>query len=287
MSVTTGRLAEPPVWLGRIFDRIVCGVDGSESSRIAVMQAARLLAARRVLKLISVVEEIPIPWPGLSARSDLDRQFAEARCALRDGLSQCPRAWSALLVGDPGQKLVWAAREIDATLAVVGAPASGRLGGFVLGDAGTHVLHNAPCSVLIARKPADEEAFPGSIVVGHDGSAGAAAAVLVAKELAHRFDAALRIVVATGGEPVDVDGLPPAEELDWSSSPPVDALESASSEADLLVVGSRGLRDLRALGSVSEAIGHLAHCSVLVVRETPGPSRVESGVADDVPDLEC
>ena len=47
----------------------------------------------------------------------------------------------------------------------------------------------------------------------------------------------------------------------------VDALLKVSDETDLLVVGSRGLRGLRALGSVSERIGHRASCSVLVARE--------------------
>jgi nucleotide-binding universal stress UspA family protein len=285
-TATTERLTEPPVWLGNIFDRIVCGVDGTESSRAAVVQAERLLAARRVLELVSVVEETPAPWSGLFVPSDLDRQHAEARCALREGLALCPRARSTLRFGDPGPKLVAAAREIDATLAVVGAPASGRLGGFVLGSAGTHVLHNAPCSVLIAREPADQDAWPRSIVLGHDGSPAAAEAAVVAKELAHRFCAALRIVVATGGDRVDVDSLPSVE-LDWSSSRPVEALEAASAEADLLVVGSRGLRGPRALGSVSERIGHLAHCSVLVVRGPQESAGVEHGVADAVPDPEC
>jgi nucleotide-binding universal stress UspA family protein len=39
-----------------------------------------------------------------------------------------------------------------------------------------------------------------------------------------------------------------------------------SAGADPLAVGSRGLRGIRALGSVSERIAHEARCSVLVVR---------------------
>lgn len=39
------------------------------------------------------------------------------------------------------------------------------------------------------------------------------------------------------------------------------------SGADLVVVGSRGLHGLRALGSVSERVAHTASCSALVVRE--------------------
>lgn len=169
---------------------------------------------------------------------------------------------------------------------MTGAPASGRLGGIVLGSVGTHVLHRAPCSVLIARPSADETAFPRSIVVGHDGSKGAAAAAAAAKELAHRFDAVLRILVATGGDPVQIDPLAQEKGLEWSSLRPTDALATVSAEADLLVVGSRGLRGVRALGSVSERVGHLARCSVLVVRE-PAGATVDSGDEDAVPDSEC
>ena len=281
MSVMTKRHAEPPVWLGTVFDRIVCGVDGTDSSRAAVVQANRLLAARRMLQLVSVVEERS------AAPSDIDRQREEAQSAIRKGREQCPRARSALLFGDPGPKLVSTAREVDATLVVLGAPASGRLGAFVLGGAGTYVLHNGPCSVLIARRPADEDAFPRSIVVGHDGSLAATEAAIVAKEIALRFGAALRIVVATGGDPVRIDSLPHEEELEWSSARPIDALEAASETADLLVVGSPGRGGTRALGSISERIGHLARCSVLVVREPPRGSGVKPEIADEVPDPEC
>jgi nucleotide-binding universal stress UspA family protein len=286
MSATTKRHAEPPAWLGTIFDRIVCGVDGTESSRAALVQAKRLLPARRILELVSVVEETSAAWSEPPARSDIDRRREAAQSALRNGRHQCPRARSALFFGDPGPQLVSAAREVDATLVVIGAPPSGRLGAFVLGGAGTYVLHNAPCSLLIARRPVDEDAFPRSIVVGHDGSPAAVEAAIVAQELAQRFAAQLRIVVATGGDPVQFDSLPPDEKLEWSSARPIDALEAASDEADLLVVGSSGLQGPRGLGSVSERIGHLARCSVLVLRDRRG-SGAEPEVADEVPDPEC
>jgi nucleotide-binding universal stress UspA family protein len=51
---------------------------------------------------------------------------------------------------------------------------------------------------------------------------------------------------------------------------PVQALVSAAADADLVVVGSRGLHGLKALGSVSERVAHRAHCSTLVVRESHG-----------------
>jgi nucleotide-binding universal stress UspA family protein len=47
---------------------------------------------------------------------------------------------------------------------------------------------------------------------------------------------------------------------------PVAELVAVSGDADLLVLGSRGLRGVKALGSVSERVGHQARCPVLVVR---------------------
>jgi Universal stress protein family len=47
---------------------------------------------------------------------------------------------------------------------------------------------------------------------------------------------------------------------------PVDAFSDVA--ADLLVLGSRGLRGVHALGSVSERAAHRAGCSVLVIRST-------------------
>ena len=52
----------------------------------------------------------------------------------------------------------------------------------------------------------------------------------------------------------------------------MEALVGASHDADLVVVGSRGLQGLRALGSVSERVAHQASCSVLIVR-VPAPVR--------------
>ena len=47
---------------------------------------------------------------------------------------------------------------------------------------------------------------------------------------------------------------------------PATALVAAAADADLLVVGSRGLHGFNALGSVSERVAHNARCSVLIVR---------------------
>ena len=95
----------------------------------------------------------------------------------------------------------------------------------------THLLHEAPCSVLVVRPTAERERWPRSIVVGTDGSPAAAAATAVAYALAKRFGA--------GDE-----------------RKPADYLLATSKDADLLVLGSRGLHGFAALGSVSERVAH-------------------------------
>ena len=141
------------------------------------------------------------------------------------------------------------------------------MAGIVMGSVATEVIHKAPCSVLVARKRSD--AFPHKIVVGIDGSPQSLAAYAVAKDLAERFETELVPVRAHGGKQVEqgvVDRFVGhfREEL---PDEPVTALIAASADADLLVVGSRGLHGVKALGSVSERVAHQARCSVLIVRE--------------------
>ncbi len=136
----------------------------------------------------------------------------------------------------------------------------------LLGGVATALLHHAPCSVLLARTPQFGE-FPASIVAGVDGSAPSLAAATVAKAIADRFGSELLIVTATGSKRVDLEAIEafPAPYV-TDSRTPVEALVDLSNEADLLVVGSRGLHGVKALASVSERVAHEARSSVLVVR---------------------
>jgi nucleotide-binding universal stress UspA family protein len=79
-------------------------------------------------------------------------------------------------------------------------------------------------------------------------------------------------LAATGGRRPDIDlsSLEDARlDVTLRGEKPLQALIAAAERADLVVVGSRGLRGLRSIGSVSERVAHRASCSVLVVRE-PG-----------------
>jgi nucleotide-binding universal stress UspA family protein len=100
-----------------------------------------------------------------------------------------------------------------------------------------------------------------------DGSRHSAAAYAVAAGLATRFGAELHRVVAWGGMSIDpllVD--PVVADREDSPEEAVPALLSAARHCDLLVVGSRGLHGLGALGSVSERLAHRSPVSTLIVR---------------------
>jgi nucleotide-binding universal stress UspA family protein len=120
--------------------------------------------------------------------------------------------------------------------------------------------------VLIARAAGGP--FPRRIVVGIDGSPQSAVAYATARRFAIRFGSEVWPVVAHGGKGVDKQRVAGIVDYHHEDLPdePVAALVAAAANADLVIVGSRGLHGFKALGSVSERVAHQAHCSTLVVR---------------------
>jgi nucleotide-binding universal stress UspA family protein len=131
------------------------------------------------------------------------------------------------------------------------------------------MLRDAPTSVLIAR-PARDPDWPGSIVAGVDGSAHSEAAFEVARLVADRFGGTVRAVASTKDDLEEDAARRIAPHLEEDARGAVDVLVDASAAADLVLVGSRGLKGFKALGSVSERVANRARCSVIVVR-TAGP----------------
>jgi len=149
------------------------------------------------------------------------------------------------------------------------------------------------------------------IILGSDGSEGARNAALLASEFAKRFESQVVVVnafdisfAAAGdigpwslsvtpqimqecmeGERAAAENavkplletLQPSYQMLQELGHPVDAILSVAQreQADLIVVGSRGLSGLKEifLGSVSHGILHHAHCPVLVERGEPRPIR--------------
>ena len=253
-----------------VFARTVCGVDGSDASLEAVRQAVRLAPAGHELTLVAVAESHLAVHAGMVAARVADEIAADAQQALDLALGLAVGAQTRLVEGRAAETLLHVLTEDDATLVCIGSHDHRRTPGIFIGSVTTLMLHSAPCSVLVARSPADADGFPRSIVAGIDGSAESLRAAAVAGALAERLGASVTYLVATGGRSNETDATALAESgLDLVSSDrhPVAVLVEAASDVDLMVLGSRGLRGLRALGSVSERVAHRADCSLLVVRQ--------------------
>jgi nucleotide-binding universal stress UspA family protein len=260
------------------FSKILVGIDGSDESREAARQAAAITEGE--LTLLAAYDTAPAIVGGtgfyVPDYSDMGLQREAAKEALehaRDDIAESLPA-GKIVRGQSSRALISELEREEDTLLAVGSHGFGRVAGFLLGSTATDVIRKAPCSVLIARRRRESPAFPNKIVVGVDGSPKSAAAYASARLLAERFDAELWPVVVHGGKSIDrrlVNAIVEhyREEL---TDEPVTALLAASADADLIVVGSRGLHGLRALGSVSERVAHQAHSSVLIVREPPWDS---------------
>ena len=135
----------------------------------------------------------------------------------------------------------------------------------------------APCSVLVARRPA-QGTFPGLILHANDGSPGSRDAAAVAGRIAARHDSTV-VTLHVSGDPerglamaeeavelIEAAGCDSRARTEHGRVPRRIAEVAAEVRASLLVVGSRGLTGIRALGSVSERVAHRASCSVLIVR---------------------
>lgn len=247
--------------------RVLVGVDASPESVEAARQAAVLLDPLGSLTLLCAWSVLPSD-AGVSNEADAAscrRRVDDVLGRVSDALGRRVAADVTVSCGAAWRELIAEADATAATLIAVGSHTRSRLRGIVAGSTATELVHKAPCSVLVAR-PAGPD-FPRRIVVGVDGSPESAAAYALGAELAERFAATLWPVVAHGGVGVDRHAVarvvgPRHEDL---PDEPVLALVAASAEADLVVVGSRRLRGLKSLGSVSERVAHRARCSTLVL----------------------
>ena len=253
-----------------VFDTVVCGVDDSEAGLVAARVAARVAAPEGRLKLISIVDAASAVHAGYAATPVLARLEEEAEGALtraREAIDSDADVATELVSGPPLRVLESVIDREGATLVVVGRHGRSRAAGIALGSVATHLVHEAPCSVLVTPAAEELDGWPRSIVVGSDGSDSAAIAVTAAEQLARRTSATLRVLVATKNGEIDLDAARESSpDLQEEARGPVDALLAASKEVDLIVVGSRGLHGLKALGSVGERVAHGAECPVLVVR---------------------
>ena len=265
---------------------IICGVDGSETSRSAARVAARVAATLNTRFVLAHVTEDRPTFPYGDARlRELQRRRAieEGRLLLESVAAELRGATPELRVtfGNPAEALHALGGEESAELLVVGSRGRGRLAGAVLGSVSARLASTADCPVMVVSAPAAATRFlaretnGGPIVCGLDASPEAKRALEVAADLGDRmWLEVLPIYVGDGTREETPGGIGFRVQLDVGH--PVDALRrrAVDHHAALLVVGSRGGGALRAavLGSVSSALAATAPLPVLVVPPTARPA---------------
>jgi nucleotide-binding universal stress UspA family protein len=148
---------------------VLIGTDGSDDAINAARRALPLLATADVVTLVCVVE------PPAEASAGLETGFAGgvvapdvlgeawaavddyARNALERTSSAIEAAGSVELIveaGGAGPILCALATERAVDVVVVGSRGRGAFKRALLGSVSTHIVHNAPCPVLVVRAEA-------------------------------------------------------------------------------------------------------------------------------------
>jgi nucleotide-binding universal stress UspA family protein len=274
-------------------DGIVAGYDGSAGSDEALRWAAREAWAR------GTVLTICLAWPpgdlavlGDLVAPDRARQRAEeilARGArLAGSVPDLSQVRTVLAEGAPARMLI--ERSGTAEMVVVGSRGHGTLADAMLGSVSWHVAYHGQGRVVVVRghwRPINQA--PGPVVVGVDGSPESQEALTFAFEEAALRDVHLLAVCALADAPGRLGGAAQMEEQFSRLMTPVEkehpevtvlrqvafgaprsALLTAAAEAQILVVGSRGLGGLEgmSLGSVAGTLLQHSPCPVAVVHPT-------------------
>ncbi len=266
-----GTKSEPSGLAGSdaIFGHVVVGIDATDESLVAAAQAGVLRAPGGHLVLVAVAERYLAAHAGLDARH-ADDQVVGATSTELARARELVEADEALLASGRLVDLLCAeCTRRRATLIAVGVRPHRRLAALTFGGHDVDALHDATCSVLIAR-PGWGPVKPERIVVAVDGSPESRAAEAAARSLAARLDREVVPVVGLAG---DVDlGLLRDERDDALLDPGslVEAVAGAASKSSLVVVGRGRERDRGWGGGVVERVVYAARCSVLVVQDDSG-----------------
>lgn len=285
---------------------VIVGIDGSAPSEEAAAWALKKLrGSGRTLRLVHVITPVHLEGaaePELRAAGEKMLTGLAARLAQLDAAHPDDTSDTVIdtevVIGDAAEALNSLADE--ASLLVLGRPGAGQVNSRRLGTVSFGLPGHALSSVLVHRVGTGSEfdghsrADAGPVVVGLDTSEYAAVAALDAAEFAVGNGQRLRILVGIDASAEHAAIRARAEsDLAWlrrefpaldadvelATGDPVDALIRASEDADLIVVGKRGLGQFAAmtsqLGRTSSAVLTDAQSSVLLVTFRPDP-RLES-----------
>jgi nucleotide-binding universal stress UspA family protein len=257
----------------------LCAVDGSEGSIAAVEQAAALAGPGAHLTLLEVTsfrtmgEHRSPAIPPVDAKRILDRAVRIANDA---GVSSTVEVDPA---SPPGRVILeWSTKH---TFLAMGSPSTSWFGGLFLGGAADAALGELATPLLVARPRAADADLKDRIVIASDGLDGSDEMVAFAGELAKSRGASVSLLHALG--PLERKARrervqEQARKLESLLGDAVSAayiqtgsarkliVEHAGRErASMIVMGTRKLHGMRAIGSVSRRVAHEGPCSVMLV----------------------
>ena len=262
-----------------IFDDILCGVNGTRRSYEAVRQAAMLAEPGAHLTLVAVTA---VRGEGTQRTAAIGPERARRALAHARRVALAAGIEDVTVDMDDGAPVTerLLARAHDHHLLAIGAPAMSRIAHILVGGTATEAAHLLPASVLLVRRPLARVTFGERILVASDGSHRSEGLVDFAAELARQRGASLVLVHAfhgeTGAQPTAIAtqvervtaalGEEAAVRIERGSPRNLILSTAETERCSLIIVASRRLSGLRALGSLSERLVHDARCSVLVMR---------------------
>jgi nucleotide-binding universal stress UspA family protein len=272
-----------------MFERVVVGIDGSDSSRDALALARELVGPGSELVLANVY--IAGTWPARgNAGIFTSGQRAQAHEVVKQARNEAGIDAKLATVPSPyvGRGLHELAEDINADLIVVGSSERGLMGRIWHGHDMRSALNGAPSSVAIAPTGyAQQPHALSEIGVGYDGSPESRRALDVARELASHHGARLSAFEAVPVNAAYAEGRHPTQKtIDQLVQETVDrlgGLEGVEPHAaygepgeelalygasvDLLIIGSRGYGPLGRIvhGSTAHHLAGAARCPLLVV----------------------
>jgi len=271
-------------------DGIIAGYDGSTGSDEALSWAAREAWARGTALTICLAwpaaDLLQLgDWGAHDRARELGGDILARGVRLAGSVPDLADVRTVLAEGSPAHVLCERSR--CAEMVVVGSRGYGGLGDSRLGSVSWQVASHAQGRVVVVSgqwRPVNQS--PGPVVVGVDGSPASREALTFAFEEAMLRDVPLIAVCALADAPGKVGGAARMEE-DFSRlmtprekehpevtvlrqvafGAPRPALLAAAAEAQMLVMGSRGLDGLEgmSLGSVVGALLHHSPCPIAVV----------------------
>lgn len=292
--------------------KILCAIDGSRHSQWAMDWLPRLCtAADSSLLLVHAVDLTQfktLPKLDRKARSSLVKVLewsleGAARLLEWGEVKAARTGWSVrakLLRGRPAEAIARTAKRERADLLVIGSRGVTEFQPMLLGSVSRKLLRQAPCPVLVVKKPAKTL---GRVVVGADGSIESWEAVALLKSLPLDVRPAVTVVSVIPPLPLESTRVPAravavgdqvesalrrearklvarvagtlrqagfsAKGVVLSGPPGAELVKLAGCErANLMVVGSRNGRSAHDyfMGSVADTVVKHAPCSVLVCR---------------------